>query len=240
MPALLLVLAVLAGVVLIVWWFSRAQPAQILGGLRTAILVVAAVVMIWLLIFRLYAVAMLVPVAGLALWRMAPGMLGRLRARAQGRQYGRQSGVRTRWLSMTLDHVSGEAEGEVLQGRFAGRRLIDLTLTELLALRIEAAEDQQSLALLEAWLDRRHPDWRGLQAPGEGDGPGAEERGGSRPPMTREQAYAVLGLAPGASIEEIKQAHRRLMLKLHPDQGGSDWLAAELNEAKDLLLHGAG
>ncbi|HKY94029.1 MAG TPA: DnaJ domain-containing protein, partial [Kiloniellales bacterium] len=231
-PVLLLILAILIGIALIAWWFSHAQPAQILGGLRVAITVLAVLVLAWLLIFRLYFAAAVVPLIGLALWRLAPNLLGRMRAAAQGRRYGRQSGVRTRWLAMTLDHATGEAEGEVLQGRFAGRRLIDLTLSELLALRGELTGDAQSLALLEAWLDRRHADWRNLQAAGEG-------RGG-RLPMTREQAYAVLGLAPGASAEEIKQAHRRLMQKLHPDHGGSDWLAAELNEAKDLLLHSAG
>jgi hypothetical protein len=233
MPALLLVLAIVAGVVLIVWWFSRAQPSQVLGGLRLAIVVLAIMGAVWLLIFRLYAVAALVPMAALLLWRRAPRLLARGRAAAQGRRYGQQSGVRTPWLSMTLDHASGEAEGEVQRGRFAGRRLADLMPAELLALRGELAGEAQSLALLEAWLDRRYPDWR--QSPP----PGAEPPG-TRPPMTREQAYAVLGLAPGASAEEIKQAHRRLMQKLHPDHGGSDWLAAELNEAKDLLLHGAG
>lgn len=236
MPVLLLIVAIAVGIGLIVWWFSRAQPAQILGGFRTAMMVLAAIVLAWLLIFRLYFAAALVPLAGFALWRMAPNLLGRLRAAASGRRYGRQSGVRTRWLTMTLEHSTGEAEGDVLQGRFAGSRLADLTLTELLALRGEVAGDAQSLALLEAWLDRRHPDWRNLQP--QGGGGGAEGRGG-RVPMTREQAYAVLGLAPGASTDEIKQAHRRLMQKLHPDHGGSDWLAAELNEAKDLLLHGA-
>lgn len=231
MPVLLLALAIFVGIVLIVWWFSHAQPQQILGGLRTAIMVLAALVLVWLLFFRLYFAAALVPLAGLLLWRMSPNLLGRMRAKAAGRTYGRQSGVRTRWLSMTLDHVTGEAEGEVLQGRFAGRRMLDLTLTELLALRAELAGEPQSLALLEAWLDRRHPDWRAQETAG--------NEGQGRGPMTRDQAYAVLGLAPGASAEEIKQAHRRLMQKLHPDHGGSDWLAAELNEAKDLLLHGA-
>jgi hypothetical protein len=232
MPALLLIVAIFVGVALIAWWFTHAQPAQILGGFRTAMMVLAAIVLAWLLVFRLYSAAALVPLIGFALWRMAPNMLGRMRAAAQGRRYGRQSGVRTRWLAMTLDHGTGEAEGQVLQGRFAGRRLADLTLTELLALRGEVAGDAQSLALLEAWLDRRHADWRNLQ-PQAGEGHG-------RAQMTREQAYAVLGLAPGASADEIKQAHRRLMQKLHPDHGGSDWLAAELNEAKELLLQSAG
>ncbi len=52
----------------------------------------------------------------------------------------------------------------------------------------------------------------------------------------REEAYRVLGLPPGASREEIKAAHRRLMQRVHPDHGGSDELAARVNKAKDLLL----
>ena len=146
------------------------------------------------------------------------------RAGREGRRYGRESGVRTAWLAMTLDHASGQADGEVLQGRFAGRSLSSLTPAEALALREALLGDAQSLALLEAWLDRAHPDWRRA-------GPTS---GGA--PMTREEALEVLGLSPDATAEEIKAAHHRLMLKLHPDQGGSTWMAAKLNQARDLLL----
>lgn len=144
---------------------------------------------------------------------------------------GQKSTVATSLLSMELDHDSGQMDGEVLQGTFKGRRLSSLSQEEVINFHgvCRAARDQ-SLPLYEAWLDRAQPEWRAAW----GGGQKAEPAGGGA--MSREEAYAILGLKSGASADEIKAAHKRLMKDFHPDKGGSDYLAAKINAAKDLLL----
>jgi hypothetical protein len=141
-------------------------------------------------------------------------------------QTGAANSVETAFLSMTLHHDSGRMTGSVKAGQFAGRDLATLTLSDLLGLLQECqAADADSVALLEAWLDRAHPDWRSE--------PAAEPRSGA---MTRAEALEILGLAEGADEDTIRAAHRRLMRSAHPDQGGSAWLAARINAARDFLL----
>lgn len=152
---------------------------------------------------------------------------------------GQRSSIRTRFLEMTLDHASGDLEGLVLEGEAQGQRLSALGLDQLLRLLERyRREDAQSAALLEAYLDRTQGNaWR--QSDGDNTGPGGRREGHQAPSggvMNREEALAVLGLAPGADEATIRDAHRRLMQRLHPDRGGSDYLAAKLNEAKRVLL----
>jgi hypothetical protein len=132
---------------------------------------------------------------------------------------------------MQLEMATGEIRGTVLAGRFAGRDLGSMTLDELFLLYRDCTrEDRDSATLLEAYLDRIHgTDWRS-RAGKSGSAP--VETGN----MTRAEAYEILGLSADASRDAIIQAHRRLMQKLHPDRGGSDYLAAKINGAKDLLL----
>jgi hypothetical protein len=163
------------------------------------------------------------------------GRIGPIDLGGHGRTPGTGSRVRSRYVRMQLDHDTGALSGEVVSGSFAGRSLDALEREELLALRDEVSGDGESLALVEAYLDRRMPGWRDDVEGEAAAGAGAASAAG---PMTSQQAYEILGLAPGASQAEIRAAHRRLMKKVHPDQGGSTFLAAKINEAKDLLLGG--
>jgi hypothetical protein len=136
---------------------------------------------------------------------------------------GQRSEVRTAGLAMSLDHDSGAMDGDVLSGPFEGRRLSELSADDLQRLveQFEADQDEDSLSLLLAWLDRHGP-----------AAAGAPPAGG---PMSEAEAYRVLGLAPGASVEEVRGAYRRLMRRVHPDLGGSSALAAMINAAKEVL-----
>jgi DnaJ-domain-containing protein 1 len=137
---------------------------------------------------------------------------------------------------MKLDHDTGSMSGQVRHGPFAGRRIEDLDQDELIVLwRQCVAEDESGARLLETYLDRLRPDWRQAASGGAG-GRSNGGAGASSDVMTREQAYAILDLTPGANDDEVKEAHRRLMMKLHPDHGGSTFLAAQINRAKEFLL----
>jgi hypothetical protein len=155
---------------------------------------------------------------------------------ARGQRTNKRSGqisrVRSAFVEMELDHDTGAMRGIILAGKHEGQSLDALDVETLAGLLPEI--DEESRALLMAYLDRRAPRWRENTQSG-------SAAGESTPPwssgkMTEEEAYQILGLKPGATAEEIGHAHRTLMKKLHPDQGGSTYLAARVNEAKDVLL----
>ena len=164
------------------------------------------------------------------------GLLGFLPTGASGffhrgqKSAGQASQVRSNFLVVELDHDTGTMTGEIIAGRLAGTKLDTLELSTLVGLLGEF--DVESRDLLAAYLDRRHPRWR-EDAQGDAAAGSGPARSGK---MTKEEAYQILGLEPGASAEDISRAHRGLMKKLHPDQGGSTYLAARVNEAKDVLL----
>jgi hypothetical protein len=165
---------------------------------------------------------------GLGLLGWAPFGPAGFSARTR-RGSGRQSKVRSAFLDMTLDHDTGTLTGVIIDGPHAGRALSDFDRDGLLQLLRDFDDDSRQL--LAGYLDRRFPDWR---AGAGGDAP--KGRASSSGKMTREEAYQVLGLQPGATSEAIAASHRNLMKRLHPDQGGSTYLAARVNEARDLLL----
>jgi hypothetical protein len=143
---------------------------------------------------------------------------------------GQVSRVRSAFVEMELDHDSGAMRGRILAGPHEGAALDALDVTALLGLLPQI--DDESRALLAAYLDRREPGWREYAQDGASAGNGAARSG----KMTEEEAYQILGVKMGASAEEIGRAHRALMKKVHPDQGGSTYLAAQINEAKEVLL----
>ncbi len=238
-PYFILGICLLVGFLLLGYWFVRAEPKKVVRLLRWVLAILGLIVggyLIWggLRAWAVLALPFLLPI--LMNWR---AIRARMRA-ARGPSPGQASEVETRFLRMTLDHDSGVMTGHIKEGRFAGRMLEDLELDDLIALWAECrAEDAQSAAVLEAYLDRTQGEaWREAAARGGADGQGGA---GPRAPgaagaMSREEAHEILGLEPGAGRKAVHDAHRRLMQKVHPDHGGSNYLAAKINQAKALLL----
>ena len=247
LPYFILGIALLAGSLLAGRWFMTAEPRSIIGVFKwIGLAVVIMVVVFFAVTGRLGWALMLAP--ALLMWFMRFRALARTAKNFSrmsaargggggGGGAGQGSKIETRFLRMTLDHGSGAMEGEVLQGTYAGRVLEELSLAELVdLLRTCWVEDERSAQVLEAYLDRRHADWREKYSTEDVGGGGAGTAG--KGTMTRHEAHEVLGLEPGASADEIKDAYRRLIANLHPDHGGSSYLAAKINQAKDLLLGG--
>ena len=236
----ILLLVALVAVLFLFSWYKRVPKAKQRRFRNRALLIGGGIILLLALITgRLHplfaALAALVPLAYRAIglyqtFSTIRGFTQRMKAGASpGPTPGQTSEVETEFLHVRLDHDTGEMDGAVLQGRHEGRTLRELGLPELLELLDECRADRQSMAVLEAYLDRVHEDWRGHRRPPPGRSPDG---------MSEDEARAVLGVGPDATREEIVQAHRRLMQRLHPDRGGSDYLAAKLNAAKDLLLGG--
>lgn len=154
----------------------------------------------------------------------------RAAARQTASDGGRSSSfVESRFLRMQLDHATGEIHGVVVTGLYAGRSLHEMTLAQLSELYAEyVRNDPESASLLQAYMERVHGEsWQ------ESDNRAPDHDHGK---MTPEEAYRVLGIASGSPRDVIIAAHRRLMQRMHPDRGGSDYLAAKINQAKDVLL----
>jgi len=246
-----------AFVLLVLWglhWLRRTPPQRVAAALRKgAIFGGIGLLLVLVLTGRLNplfaalaaAVPAMVRVANLV--RLLPvvqqvlrslGLLGASGA-AGAVGGGQTSSIRTRFLDMTLDHATGRMDGMVREGPLSGRRLSDLPLDQVLTLlNLCRGQDQPSATLLETYLDRERGEaWRDQDpGPGAGGSDGGGAQLGANARMDRDEALRILGLAEGASEEDVRAAHRRLMQRFHPDRGGSDYLAAKINEAKRLLL----
>ena len=208
------------------------RAAWLKAGLAALVIIVAAATvsgrMNWVgaaITGALVAAVRLLPI----LFRLFPVLQWLQRQRGpQTHNAGQQSSVETALLKMTLDHDSGDIHGEVLAGEFQGAQLDDLDREQLQTLLNWCEQqDADSAKLLENYLQRRYG--------GSQDDTQSHATDASGP-MSRAAALSILGLREGAGKEEIIAAHRQLMQKLHPDRGGNDYLAAQLNQAKDLLL----
>ncbi len=204
----------------------RRSVRWIVGGL--GILVAAALAFV-----RRVDIAVFVLAAAVSVLRT--GRLGPFSIEPPPTESGNTSKVRSSFLAMELDHDTGAVSGRVIKGRFAGADLIDLGEMDTRYLLAEIQHDPDSMSLLESWLDVNRQGWREYFAEQDSGGHG----GSSLATDPVAEAYEVLGLKPGASDDDIRAAHRELMKAMHPDHGGSSYLATKINQARDVLLNRA-
>ncbi len=228
-PTLLIGLAVLLLILFGARMITTSDPKKLAKALRTGGGIGAVLLAAFFAITGRFYLAIPLGFFGATLlgWLSAPASWT---SRTQ-RSTGQVSRVRSQFVEMELDHDSGEMRGKILAGKYENVPLDALDPPTLLKLRGEF--DPESRALLEAYLDRRTPSWR--EDVDEDTGPGRSEPP-HHSPVTEEEAYQILGLETGAADADVRRAHRSLMKKLHPDQGGSTYLAARVNEAKEVLL----
>lgn len=243
----LAIVIILAGF-LFIRWFTRTPSQVVARKLRQALLFVLIAILIYLaLTGRLHwlfaAIAALLPFARklLPLVRFLP-LFNKIYKRYKagkatgfyGNNTGKTSQVQARFVRMSLDHDSGKIDGKILEGEHEGQLLSKLKLEQLVAL-LDSWQtlDEESGRLLQAFLDNVYGQrWREQHTGSTYEG--TEQRASGA--MSIEEAFQILGLEPDASKEEIIAAHKKLMQKLHPDRGGSNYLAVKINQAKDILL----
>src|SRR6202171_1469965 len=238
MPTLIVGVVAVIVLYLLLQMFRAANPVVLARAIKIGGGIVALAVAAFTGLKGELAVAVPLGIFGAGLLGWAPfgasgfanisGMFG---GGSSQRSPGQTSRVRSGFLDMILDHDSGELSGQIVAGPYAGHSLGEFDLAQLTAMF--SGFDAESVSLLESYLDRRFPAWR---QDAQGNAAGRQSRPAASGKMTNEEAYQILGLQPGAGRDEIGRAHRALMKKLHPDQGGSTYLASRVNEAKDTLL----
>ena len=239
MALLILGIAVMIGLILTMNWFVSAKPKTVIKVLKWGLLGLFGIIILFFFIsgrfaWALWALPALLP------WIMRARMAARTaknfsRMAGGSSQTGQASSVTSKYLEMELDHDSGDMNGYVRTGKHAARQLSGLSSEQLIELyEFYQSDDIESARLLAAYLDRTYPDWRD-------DGAGHEQRDeqhASTPnsQMDRAEALRILGLEDPVENAEIKSAYHRLIGSMHPDRGGSAYLTAKINEARDFLL----
>jgi len=237
-------LILLAAIVYLILRFTKITAEQKKRYLKSAVVaglfaLLAVLVLTGRLNWLLAAAGALLPLlpkAGRLLFGLWPRILPYFRRYQQNKH----SSMQTPFILLQIDLITGELKGEVLQGRFKGQKLQSLSLQNLLDVLDECKQhDENSVRILMSFLDRAHPGWTARGDAGQGTDQGGRYKKSSSSAdinMDIQQARAILGVSENSSKKEIIKAHKRLMQKLHPDRGGSDYLAKQINRAKDLLL----
>ena len=221
---------VLLGLLALSQYLRRMDRRRLMRGLRWLVGGLLALAAGLLMLVRRFDIALFVGAGAIQVFRM--GRLGPFSFEAAGLDKGNVSAVRSYYFSMELDHDTGEVTGNVVAGQYAGADLMDLGEAETRLLLAEVEGDADSMTLLESWLDANRSGWREYFAAQ--DGGESSPDGAPEDPLA--EAYAILGLQPGATDDEIRAAHRELMKGVHPDHGGSSYLASKINAARDRLL----
>jgi len=226
---LFLALLVLMGVMWFMSWYGKANSAQRNKSIKTGLLYIVAGALLLLVVtgripIIFAAISAAVPILHrLLAYRGLIGTVGRF----AGQKFG-PTRFTTQWLVVEYDMATRTLDASITKGQFEGKKLSQLSESELSSLLEELKDDFQSRAAVNAFVMARNG--------------GRYEQNKQPPPnvngkMTLSQAYEILDISPDATDDEVKQAHKRLMQKLHPDRGGSSYLAAQINSAKDTLLN---
>jgi hypothetical protein len=231
-------LAIAAAAIAIYYlWRVRSMPPhkQRSGYIKFLLGLMIALVVVLTLTGRMHWVGAAITGAFVFLRQILPWIIRALpflnKLREQNTQSG-ESSIQTNHLSATLDHGSGHIDGEIIEGPHKGWLLSELSIMQLEDLLAHyQTEDGESAELLEAYIDQRRQ---------QADQNSEQQRSANRAASdqsARAEALAILGLDEGSTEDEVVAAHRSLIQKLHPDRGGNDFLAAKINQAKDILLN---
>ena len=240
-----------AVVYLLLRWIYQKNPKQFSQkaaylGLFAIIIILAFLAVTGRLHWLFVLLASLIPIVRRYLpliFRMLP-VLRTIRTAFQTRQSskgptsGQTSSVQSHYFSMELNHDAGTIEGTVLNGEFSGNKLSNLQTKELKMLLKEIRGDKNSEELFRTYLQHRfgEEDFQAFYTNESEHAYQKNDHVSSMGEMTVEDAREILGVDESSSEEEIIKAHRRLMQKFHPDRGGSNYLAVQINMAKEILL----